>query len=264
MSGRAVAALVALGLVACGPPAAAPRAPSNTPSADAPVAEPDGVVVLDPGTGPRRALRYQIADGTTRRATYHARTTPTGAQPIDIDLTWDYAFARAGDDAIVTLTVGPTALPVPAGTTGSWRMGARGRHEAASPSNGGRVVVQQTQAEHMLPVVPAAGVGVGARWTAPLALAAGLGAGPIPGLTTWTLVSLTGTTAVVRATIEVAETEVPFGDTRLTVRGRGAIDARVDLAAYTATSQLRLTFVSGAADADPTAVADIVVDLRIE
>ena len=44
-------------------------------------------------------------------------------------------------------------------------------------------------------------------------------------------------------------------------RGHGAIDARVDLAAYTATSQLRLTFVAGD---DPTPIADIAVDLRIE
>ncbi len=258
-----MAAVAAVALAACGGPVASPRAPANTPAAaaDAPVAEPDGVVVLDPGTGPRRALRYQIVAGTTRHATYHARTTPAGAKPVDIDLTWDYAFARAGDDAIVTLTLGATALPVPAGTAGSWRMGPRGRHEAAAPDNGGRVVLQQTQAEHALPIVPAAAVGVGARWTAPLALAAGLGAKPIPGLTTWTLVSLSDTTAVVRATVEVAAADVPFADATLAMRGHGAIDARVDLAAYTATSQLRLTFVAGD---DPTPIADIVVDLRIE
>lgn len=262
MSGRAVAALVALGLVACGPPAAAPRAPSNTPSADAPVAEPDGVVVLDPGTGPRRALRYQIADGTTRHATYHARTTPAGAKPVDIDLTWDYAFARGGDDAVVTLTLGPTPVPVPAGASGAWHLGPRGKHAPAPTTNAGRVVLQQTQAEHLLPIVPVAAIGVGARWTVPMGISAGLGEAPLPGQATWTLVSRTDTAAVARATIDVPPTEVDVGAGRLTMGGRGTIDARVDLAAYTATATMTLDLTAG--DDDVATTATIAIDLRIE
>lgn len=250
---------------ACGP-AAAPRAPANTTSgpADAPVVEPDGVVVLDAGAAPRQPLRYQVAAGTTRHATYHARTAAGGAAPVDIDLTWTYGFDRAGDDAVVTLTLGPTALPVPAGATGSWRLGPGGRHAAAPPDNAGRVILQQTQAEHMLPVVPAAGVGVGARWTAPMAISGGLGEAPMAGLATWTLVTRTATTAVARATIDVPATAMSAGDATLTMRGHGTVDARVDLAAYTATATMHLTFTVDRGDGGDAPMADIAIDLTIE
>lgn len=261
------AALAALVFAAaCGPAAAPPRAPSNTPAAaaDAPVVEPDGVVVIDAGAAPRRALRYQIAAGTTRHARYHARTAVAGAAPVDIDLTWTYGFDRAGDDAVVTLTLGPSALPVPAGATGSWRLGPGGRHAAAPPDNAGRVILQQTQAEHMLPVVPAAAVGVGARWTAPMAISGGLGEEPMAGLATWTLVTRTATTAVARATIDVPATAMSAGDAALTMRGHGTVDAQVDLAAYTATATMHLAFVVDRGDGADAPMADIAIDLTIE
>lgn len=237
MSWSAVVAL-AIGCHAPTPPTAAPPTTAAPAVVAPPPAEIGGVVVDDAGTAPRRPLRYQVATGTQRHLRYQARNQ--GAAARELELSWDYRFERDGDRTWIAMTMGPTAQPVPAGIAGRWTLDPLGRHAPGTPDDQGRLVLRQTEAELVLPILPTAAIGVGARWTVPIAMPGGPGVADLAGTIRWHLVALDGTRATLAGTVEVPAFELALGGQPVTLVGHGAIEAWVDLAAYTADGRMTL------------------------
>ncbi|MEZ4398955.1 MAG: hypothetical protein R3B06_02995 [Kofleriaceae bacterium] len=225
-----------------GTPAMAPHAPRPVLAAPVPpVDEAGGLVVLDTGASPRQRLRYRVEPGTVRQVEYASATPSPDGATQHVAMTWTYSFADARPDAgsILSMRLVTSSPPMPAPVSGRWGLDEQGRH-ASVENDVGRELVRQSQTDLMLPIVPAAPVGVGATWTLPMGISVGVGSAPIPGQARWRLVSIEAATAVVQGTFDVPPTTVPFRDTRLTLGADGEIDARVDLTSYTATAQLRL------------------------
>ena len=125
-------------------------------------------------------------------------------------------------------------------------MSTRQFGEPVKRNEDARLLLQQTQAEHMLPILTPQPVGVGAQWSVPTSISAGVGVGAIAGHTLWELRSLEGSTATVRGTLKAPETEIPFRDTVMTMSATGTIDARIDLTQFTGEATMQLSMQSGA------------------
>ena len=232
---RPRALLLPLALAACSGPPATPPAPAPSaaaaPAPTAPAPTTDGVTLLSPGAEPRTTLRYAVPDQTIRHLAW--QMTVAGQSTA---LAWQYTFQRKGDAMSLSMRIldkGPFA-----GIAGQWAFNDRGRHAAAASD--ARTVLQQTQAEHMLPILPAEPVGVGATWSVPTSISAGVGVGEMPGHTRWDLLALDGSTASLRGTLDAPETSLPFRDTVMKASARGSLDARIDLAAFTADTTLKM------------------------
>lgn len=259
-----LAGLVALVLVACG--SSAKPAPTTTvatppvveaPPVEAPPEEPapppaddEGVVVLEAGAEPRAVLRYDVKDKTKRKV----ELTMTAGKAAAKKMTWTYEVRRADGGFDIKMKVTKADAPFK-GKSGSWRISDRGRHAAPTSDKSAQHLVQATQTEHMLPLFPADAVGVGARWTQPSAFSPGIGAATVPGITTWELESVEGTTITARGTLAVKGDDILIRDVKMTMDLQATIVAKVDLAALTGEATMDMEMRSQVADRPETTYA---------
>lgn len=256
-----LAGLVGFVLVACGssakpappptPPVAAPEVAATPPEEPAPPpADDEGVVVLEAGAEPRAVLRYDLEDKTRRKV----ELVMTAGKAAPKKMSWTYDVRRADGGFDLRMKVTKAEAPFK-GKSGSWRVSDRGRHAAPTSEKSAQVLVQATQTEHMLPLFPADAVGVGARWTQPSAVSLGIGAATVPGITTWELERLDGTTVTARGTLAVQGDDILIRDVKMSMDLKATIVATVDLTSLAGEATMDMEQRSQVADRPETTYA---------
>lgn len=248
--------LAALAALACACGRGGPRpatAPSNTVAEPAgPITEPDGIVVHTRGATPHVVRRYHVAAALrTVELSSRQEVAVNGAAPqvMDVTMRWTFELAPSGADTAVHMVVKVAPGPL-LGLSGDWTLSERGQVSAMTGALDARMVLQQSQAEHLLPVFPSAAIGVGARWTVPLAMSSGVGQEAVTGTTTWELVEASGSTVRARATLTVPRTQMVYdGATTMGFALAGTLETSVDLATLASQADLRLT-IDGDAEPD--------------
>jgi hypothetical protein len=196
-------------------------------------------VLLDAGSGTPAALRYAIKDKTKRKVSLTLTMGLPDAKPTAKKMAWTYDLKRDGDGFRIAMKI-TAADPPLKGLKGTWAVSARGRQAAPTSEKSAQQLLVGTQAAHLMPQFPEAPVGVGARWTAPVSVVAGVGVGEVPGTTTWELVAVDGTAVTVRGALEVHAKDFMFRDTKMDLDVTATFETHLDLTTYVGEGKMEM------------------------